>query len=472
MANTPYGTGNITDANIADIIAAANSHSISAGGFSVPGTNKTEIEEYAIKLDWNINENHRAALRYSRLEQSVLRFPEIDNNSVSLSSFWYALPKTFESYVGELFSDWSENFSTEFKIGYKEYSAIRSTFSNLPQIEVRGFGSNGQSSVFLGTEINSHVNVIETKEWTGFGAANWYIGDHTVKFGADYSANDILNFYGRAVNGVYTFNNLAQFQAGTPSNYTIRAPRPGGSMADIPAQYTLKNVGLFAQDTWAVNYNLTLNFGLRVDIPDFSDQRLYNPLIEQTYGYDNTQTVDDKLVQPRFGFNYTFDSDGPTQLRGGVGLFGGAAPNVWLAGTYQNTGLNYVEYSCSGAQAPVFSPSPAPNIPANCLAGNARANVDIVEPGLKLPSVWKTNIALDHELPWHGIVASAELLLTKVNDGIVVDRLDMYNAAGQGPTAYGQDGRPIFWNAAGLNPANANPTRGIVYGTGGVNPKN
>lgn len=471
LTNTPYGTGNITDADIADLVSAANGHGISAGGFTLPGTNKTEIEEYALKLDWNINESHRAALRYSKLEQSVLRFPEIDNNSVSLSSFWYALPKTFESYVGELFSDWNENFSTEFKVGYKDYSAVRSTFSNLPQIEVRGFGSNGQSSVFLGTEINSHVNIIETKETTAFGAANWYIGDHTVKFGFDYSKNDILNFYGRAVNGVYTFADIDAFRAGTPSNYQIRAPRPGGSINDIPAEYTLKNVGLFAQDTWAVNYNLTLTFGLRVDIPDFSDQRLYNPLIEQTYGYDNTQTVDDKLVQPRFGFNYTFDSDRPTQLRGGVGLFGGAAPNVWLAGTYQNTGLNYVEYSCSGDQAPVFSPSPAPNIPDNCLAGNARANVDIVEPGLKLPSVWKANIALDHELPWYGIVASAELLFTKVNDGIVVDRLDMYNAAGQGPTAYGQDGRPIFWDANGLNPANAHATRGIVYGTNNVNPK-
>ena len=469
LANTPYGTGQITDANINDVISAANGLGFSAGGFTLPGDNKTEIEEYALKLDWNINENHRAALRYSKLEQSVLRFPEIDNNSVSLSSFWYALPKTFESYVGELFSDWNENFTTEFKVGYKDYSAVRSTFSNMPQIEVRGFGTNN-SSVLMGTEINSHVNIIETKEWTAFGAANWYIGDHTVKFGVDYSSNDILNYYGRAVNGVYTFNNLAQFQAGTPSSYTIRTPRVGGSMDDIPAEYTLKNTGVFVQDTWAVNYNLTLNFGIRVDIPDFSDQRLYNPLIEQTYGYDNTQTVDDKLVQPRFGFNYTFDTDRPTQLRGGVGLFGGAAPNVWLAGTYQNTGLNYIEYTCNGAQAPAFSPSPAPNIPANCTAGNARANVDIVEPGLKLPSVWKANIALDHELPWYGIVASAELLKTNVKDGIFIERLDMYNAAGQGPTAYGQDGRPIFWNLQGLNPANAG-SRGIQYGTNNAAPK-
>src|SRR5690606_30205033 len=168
----------------------------------------------------------------------------------------------------------------------------------------------------------------------------------------------LMNFYGRNLNGVYTFNNLQDFLAGKPSQYQLRAPRPdGGSIADIPASFNLKNTGVFVQDTWAINYNLNLMFGVRIDMPDFSDQRLYNPEIEKIYGYNNTNLVDDKLVQPRFGFNYTFDSERPTQLRGGVGLFGGAAPNVWLAGAYQNTGLNYVEYDLKGAQAPAFDPT-------------------------------------------------------------------------------------------------------------------
>jgi hypothetical protein len=465
LTETPYGRGFITDANIAAVTQIADTRwGIDAGGLSLPANNKTEIEEYAVKLDWNITDTHRAALRYSKLEQNVVRFPQIDTDSVALSSFWYELPKTFESYVAELFSDWSENFSTEFKASYRDYSAVRSTFSNLPQIQIRGFGPNN-ASIYIGTEQNSHVNIIETTEKTFFGAGTWYVGDHTIKFGVDYQENDILNYFGRNLNGVYVFPTLAAFQNGTPSNYQVRAPRPnGGSYDDIPAEYTLKNTGVFLQDTWAVNYNLSLMFGVRIDIPDFSKQQLYNPLIQQIYGYDNTNTVDSKLVQPRVGFNYTFDWERPAQLRGGVGLFGGAAPNVWLAGTYQNTGLNYVEYSVNNPGA-VFTPNiDPPYIPtvnnAACdpvptLANCPRQNVDIAEPGLKLPSVWKANLAFDHELPWYGIVAGAELLLTDVNDGIYFERLDLYNAAGQGPTRYGQDGRPLFWNAAGLNPANA-----------------
>ncbi len=451
LTDTPYGRGTITDADIARAQQIATGYGFDAGSLSAP-SNNTEIEEYALKIDWNISDNHRAAVRYNKMEQNVARFPQISNSAVSLSSFWYDLPKTYESWMGELFSDWSENFSTEFKIGHKDYSAIRTPASNLPQIQVRGFGGSANNSLYFGTEQNTHVNIIESKELSAFGAGTWYVGDHTVKFGFDYSKNELLNFYGRNLNGVYVFNNLDAFAANNPSQYIVRAPLPGGSLDDVPARYELKNTGLFVQDSWAVNYNLTLQLGVRVDIPDFSDQKLYNPRIMSTYGYDNTVMPDDKLVQPRFGFNYTFDTDRPTQLRGGVGLFGGAAPNVWMAGAYQNTGFNYQEFTVNNP-GPIFTPNVnPPYYPGGTVT--ARDNVDIIEPGLKMPSVWKTNLAFDTELPWYGIVASAEFLYTKVNDALYFERLDLSGPNGS-YTRIGQDGRELFWNPEGYLPATA-----------------
>lgn len=461
LGDTPFGTGQITAADIATVQQRMSALGYDAGSLTAQDS-KTEIEEYAVKLDWNISDNHRAALRYNKMEQDVMRFPGIANSTISLSSYWYSQPKTYETWMGELFSDWSENFSTEFKVSHKDYSAIRATASDLPQIRINGFGTNN-SALLLGTEQNSHVNIVESKELSAFGAGTWYVGDHTVKFGFDYSDNDLMNFYGRNLNGVYEFSNLQNFLAGTPSRYQLRAPRPDGSRADIPASFNLKNTGLFVQDSWAVNYNLTLMFGVRVDMPDFSDQKLYNANIENRYGYDNTKLPDKALVQPRVGFNYTFDSDRPTQLRGGVGLFGGAAPNVWLAGAYQNTGLNYIEYdqrsTTANPQTGVFTPDiNNPYIPAGGPTA-ARQNVDLIDDGVRLPSVYKANLAFDHELPWYGVVASAEVLFTKVKDGIYFERLDL-----GAPTAVGPDGRAIYWNAAGRNPANAGRF-GIEAGT-------
>lgn len=459
LTGTPYGRGDITDADIAEAQRIARDvWGFDAGTLQGPADSKTEIEEYALKLDWNISDDHRASLRYSKLEQDVLRQPGIGSGTVSLSSHWYNQPKTFESWVGQLYSDWSDNFSTEVKVSYRDYTAIRAIHSNLPSIRVN-FGNQG---LLFGTEVNSHTNVVDTTEMNIFAAGTYYLGDHAIKFGVDYAENDIMNFYGRDLYGSYTFNSLEDFAAGTPSRYTVRAPRPGRGYDDIPAAYTTKNTGLFIQDNWMVNYNLNLMFGVRVDIPKFDDEPLYNETIHEMYGYDNRTVIDKELWQPRFGFNYTFDTERSTQLRGGVGLFQGAAPNVWLAGAYQNTGLNFVAYDMSNPGA-VFTPGVNPPlIPTDLPGGTPRLRVDLMEPGLALPSVWKANLAFDHELPWHGIVASAEVLMLSTKNDIYMEALDL-----GAPTWEGQDGRMIYWNEAGRNPANAQ-SNGMQSGRGGA----
>ncbi len=463
LGGTPFGTGDITQDHVDRVIAAAQGFGFDPGSLNPPAISETDIEEYAVKLDWNINDNHRAALRYSKTEEVVPKLVGFGNSSISLSSYWYDQNKTFESVVGELFSDWSDNFSTEFKVSQRDYSSIAATYADLPTIIIENVGA-GQDTINLGTERNRHVNVVETEQLSLFGAGTLYAGDHTLKFGFDYEDNDILNFYGRDLNGVYTFASLEDFENNNPRQYQLRAPRPGGSRNDIPAAYNFTNTGLFVQDTWAVNYNLNLMFGLRVDMPEFGDAPIYNARIEELYGLDNSVTLDKKLWQPRFGFNYTFDSDRPTQLRGGVGLFQGGNPNVWLAGPFQNTGLNFDTYNLTGDNVPGFDPTVPPSVPTAGGAGAPRITADIMEPGLALPSIWKANLAFDHELPWYGLVASAELLLTKNRNALWFDRLDVGT-----PTYEGQDGRMLFWNEAGLDPDNFSARdRGIANGQNGA----
>lgn len=449
LSGTPYGDGDITDADIQRVIAASQAYGFDPGTLAPPAISETDIEEYAVKFDWNISDNHRAALRYSKTEEIVPRLAGFGSSSIALSSYWWDQAKTFESTVAELFSDWGPNFSTEFKVSQRDYSSIAQTYANLPGIVIRNVGA-GQDTINLGTERNRHVNVVDTEQLSVFGAGTWYAGDHTIKFGFDYEDNDILNFYGRDVNGVYTFDSLEAYEAGRVDRYDLRAPRPGGSLSDIPAAYNFENLGVFVQDTWAINYNLNLMFGLRVDMPDFGNSPIYNPRIEEIYGYDNSYTLDKELWQPRFGFNYTFDTERPTQLRGGVGLFQGGNPNVWLAGPFQNTGLNFDTYTLFGEDAPAFSPVVPPSIPSGGGASAPRITADIMEPGLALPSIWKANLAFDHELPWYGLVASAELLLTKNKNALWFDRIDVGD-----PTFQGQDGRMLYWNQAGLDPANS-----------------
>ncbi|MEZ5455349.1 MAG: carboxypeptidase regulatory-like domain-containing protein [Lysobacteraceae bacterium] len=434
----------ITDAQIAEVQDIASSvWGFDAGTLNIPDALKTDVEEYAIKLDWNINEDHRASYRYSKTEQTDPVLPGFGSRSLSLNSYWYNQVKTFESHVAQVYSDWSDTFSTEFKVSQRSYDSIAETFSDLPAIAVR----IGSATLNLGTERFRHRNILLTDETNFFGAGTLYMGDHQFKFGVDYTSNDIYNLFGRDLNGVYTFNSIADFRAGTPSAYTSRAAS-NGDVNSIAADWTFENLGVFVQDSWAVSYNLNLLFGFRYDTPMVDDAPISNPLAQTLYGLDNTQTIDGNgLFQPRFGFNYTFDSERPTQLRGGIGLFQGAAANVWLSNPFSNTGLNYVvRQQTSGSQV-VFSPDPNNQpVPAGT---SLRQFIDIVSSDLEQPSVWKANLAFEHELPWYGVVASAEAILTQNETSLYYQRLDFGN-----PTASGQDGRMLYWNAAGYNPGN------------------
>ncbi|WP_233398530.1 TonB-dependent receptor [Luteimonas sp. MC1828] len=495
LANNPVMR---TDGDFdADDLAEVQRIARDVWGFEPGGTTgngDTELEEYAIKLDWNINENHRANVRYSKLEQSKVRPEGSSSTALALSSNWFTHNKTVESVVGQVFSDWSDTFSTEFKVSHRDYSAIRVTPTTAPAIQV--YFEDGNPSNFptagdfirLGTERSSMGNALLTNTWDYSGAATWTVGDHDIRFGGEYSDNEIYNYFLQDSWGNYSFYLPSRNAAGVRDygalirgeyfDYDLQYQTAPGS---VPAQYSNRNIGLFLQDTWYVNHNLTLTLGVRADKPSASPQPAFNQVFAgpQTidpvtgrwtggFGLDNSRTYNgDFIVQPRFGFNYTFDSDRPTQMRGGVGLFQGDAPQVWVSNAYQSTGLNYIAYS-NYRNCAYTGPAPSgPN--ATCLtspfnpdglnptippSASANRNINVIDPDFELPSVWKANLAIDHELPWGGLVASAELLVSSVKNGL------FYRSLNVGPGFTGPDGRTLYWNPNSVRPFGntANPT--------------
>lgn len=439
---------------------AQDVYGVDIGSTDAPSSTKQEIEEYAAKIDWNISDNHRLSARFSKLEQVDPVLAGSSNTSLSFDSRWYSIVKNVDTSVAQLFSDWSDTFTTEFKIGRRTYDSLSNVNARLPEISI-GFGVGNDPDLaaapFLnfGTDQFRHGNEIRTTTDTAFGAANWYVGDHTVKFGFDYEENDVFNLYAQNIWGSYSFASLDAFRNGEYGSYTLNAPVPGNGLDSVEMRYRHRNTGLFVQDSWAVNYNLTLLFGLRADLPDLDEVPVHNLLVQQVYGLDNRNTLDDVLIQPRVGFNYAFDGDRPSQLRGGVGLFQGAAANVWVGNSYQNTGFGLIGYNAfptgiTGvsqddrdlvwANLPVTMDPDNPTTPPP--AAGYTMMVNLMDEGIEQPSVWKANLAFDTELPWHGVVASAELLVTKVNNALHFERLDL----GAPTYTTGADGRPLYWS--------------------------
>lgn len=480
---------------------AQNRYGFDIGSSEIPSNNKMKTEERTFKVDWNINDDHRANFRYSKTTQNEPIYPGYSQSGVALSSQFYKQDKSIETAVAQVFSDWTENFSTEFRASTRDYDSVPINNAQLPTMSFQFTGPlpsdapagtrTGSRYLNTGTENSRHNNVLGTKTLDLYGGANYKWGDHEFKVGADYTSNEVYNAFLQNIYGNYTFqcdSNFAysfgsidcasasaaqinaaiyeNFERGRPSSYTVQLPVEGGSLSNAVAQFKMKNTGLFLQDTWNVNNNLTVTAGVRVDMTDVDGRPLRNanvanPVIAGAgqfgrqsggYGYDNTQTFDgQKLWQPRFGFNYKFDSARPMQLRGGFGLFQGAAATVWMSNPFSNPGVATRVVNCSTTSAnrcPTTDGTFTPDVNAQRSVNNVTpaANVDILSPNLKQPSIWKANLAFEHELPWYGLVFGAELLATKNKSAIYYQNLNVGAA-----TAIGSDGRELYYNAAGMN---------------------
>lgn len=378
--------------------------------------------------------------------------------------------------------------------------------------------NTGSRFLNFGTELSRQYNVLNTKTVDGYFGANWVQDDHELKFGTDYTNNKVSNGFFQNINGNYTFscqNNwaysavpgiaagtvfsntagqigcstltsaqmdaavLENFSTGRASSYQVQKAVAGGTLNDGIAKWALANTGLFLQDTWTVNDRLTLTAGVRYDKLSTKDKPAFNAnaaaalvagsvsgntVTRNTggFGRDNSLTVDGQdLIQPRFGFNYTLDPNAKqkSQIRGGFGLFQGAAANVWFSNPYSNTGLATNVYGCGGnfkacTGVSIFNPDPTQQ-PTNF--GTGAANVDFLSQNIAQPSVWKLNLAYDGELPWGGLVAGAEWLYTKNKSGIYYQHLNL-----GGATKVGPDGRDLFYTPQGYSTACWTATGGTV----------
>ena len=436
----------VSPGDLQKVIDAAKQLGLTPGEFGGPTGLSYDDKRYLGKIDWNISNNHRASFTYQNTQEQLPAVGGNSPNSVGLTSYTYTKAISTENYVAHIFDDWSESFSTEAKVGFQKFVQDTTAPFQQPAVNVNLSPDGKGPSVNLGEEQYRHYNHIDTKKISFFLAGTYYLGDHAIKGGIDYQHNKINNLFGQTEFGQYNFWGIDNFLAGNYNKYVLYHPAPGYTLADIAGKWTYSQYSPFLQDTWQVNARLSMQYGVRVDIPHSSASPVYNPAFTQSFGYRNNYTVgsSNRVVEPRLSFNYAFDSSYMTQLRGGVGLFQTAPPTVWMTNPFQNNGITLRSYTTFNPSQAPFSPDPFnQNIPA----GGGAGSIDTIAKNFHLPTVWKASLALDRELPWWGLVASAEYQHIKVRDGI------LYQAVNFGaPTGVLPDGRLQFWATPGEAP--------------------
>jgi hypothetical protein len=183
---------------------------------------------------------------------------------------------------------------------------------------------------------------------------SWIKGKHAIKFGGNFR-RDLVSDYDSQVETNFPFGflfSLSDFAAGTLSPKSAFANKNNFNQAfaaTTTAHLALYNVGFYAQDEFQATPQLKLTFGIRFD-------RTGNPLCHQgcfsnypgTFPASGTAyntavvpvnwhpfpSVEPINIQPRFGFNYSFDTK--TEVRGGVGIFSDLYPAVFIDNAIQN----------------------------------------------------------------------------------------------------------------------------------------
>ena len=353
-------------------------------------------EKIFLKLDWNISDNHRAFASYQSTDGNSLRFTDHGGTRFGFRSHFYNRSEKLEAYNFQLFSDWSDKFSTELKIGRKTNETGQVSLAEpqgVGEIQITTFNNGSRGTVYLGIDDSRQSNALNNTTWQAKFKADYLAGNHTFTAGYELDSVDVFNLFIQETRGEWRFDSIDDFEAGTP-NRLIHSNAVTGNPDDGAAQFKLTTHTAYLQDRWDVNDRLVVTGGIRMDLYRQDETPALNGNFVERNGFRNDSTLDGKAIfQPRFSFNY--DVDEKTLLRGGVGVFGGGDPLVWISNNFSNDGVTIS--SITERDPDIINNPDFTNVPQSVrdqiVAGNG--NVNSIDPDYKIPSIVKWNLAVE-----------------------------------------------------------------------------
>src|SRR5688572_2454321 len=394
------------------------------------------------RLDYRINDTHRSVLRYNYSEGERLRQqnPRTATNAIYSGNF-----HTFDTWkiapVFQLFSVFSGGTSNELFLGYNRARNRRTPESPYPQITVSGLTTtSGQSGgrIIAGADQFSQGNELDTDTYELTNNFNLQRGNHTVTLGTRNEYVDLRNLFNQSSYGVWSFNNLDSLAAGNANSYRRAFILKDGGNVFFRALQS----AWYAQDQWQVTPNFAMTIGLRADLSKFLDEVDHNVAIDSAYGRSTSDVPKSSLqISPRIGFNWDLSGDQTQQIRGGIGLFVGTPPYVWLENAYVNSGniITFLNCGTSGTRAPTFNIDPEAN--PTCSGGLGSkpiGDVSFLDKDLNFPQPMRASLSYDRALP-RDLVFSVEGLFSKT-----LNQFFFVNRNLEGIQTYDKYGRAIY----------------------------
>jgi hypothetical protein len=413
----------------------------------------TPAKRFLLRSDYNINRNNKVSFRYNHLNSftdvglsssaSALNGRAAGSTSfLSFQNSNYQILENIRSGIGEWNTVIGSSMANSFQSGYTYQDESRASRGDLfPFVDIFEGGTSFTAFGFEPFTVNNELRYKTFQVQDNF---TKFSTKHTLTLGVyaeKYHSDNV--FFGCCPQSAYAYNSLADFY--TDANGYLANPNRTVSPVTLSRfQVRWSNIpGLekpeqpldvwysagYAQDEWRPRRNVSVTAGIRFDVSKFKNTAYENPAADalsfrdengNAVHYATGKMPDTKVLwSPRVGVNWDVAGDQKTQVRGGTGLFSGRPAYVWISNQIGNTGVLIGEriVTSPGTAFP-FNPNPDTYKPTTVTGGNASSYaLNVTDTDFKFPQVWRSNIAVDHKLPF-GIVSTTEYLYAKDVNGI------------------------------------------------------
>lgn len=440
------------------------------------------------RIDWNITDQHRLALRYNYTKNQNWISPNassmdggtrmsearLSKASMAYANSMYSMDNLVHSFSFDLNSRLSENLSNQLLATYSKLDDVRGTNSSeFPFIDIL---KDGQAYLSLGYELFTWNNAVHNNVWNVKDELTYYLGKHKIIGGLAYEYKMADNSYMRNGTGYYRYTSLDDFlNGGTPEIVNLTYGYDGEKAP--AARVRTNKYSLYAQDEWSMTDNFKLTYGLRIDNLVFDNKDLIankaiNDLDFNGRHLDTGKWPDANWIfSPRVGFSWDVLGNKTLKVRGGTGLFAGNLPLVFFTNMPTNGGMvQYNAHINAGIAAKrgfdmtqfagglvtdgerratvsaLYDKLASLGYPTTIKPedGVVPSSVAGIASDFKMPQVWKTSIAVDYQLPIpFPTTLTGELIFNKsINETSISDW--SIPSVGGFARFNGVDNRPIY----------------------------
>ena len=478
----------ISRATVADLQKVSD-HLKSKYGYDTGSFSNFPADESNYKLlarvDWNINDMHKVALRYNFTKNRAWNAPNASSMdggtrmsggrtsqyAMSYANSMYAMDNLVHSFSLDLNSRFSDKISNQLLATFSKLDDVRASNSeDFPFIDIL---KDNQNYIAAGYELFTYNNAVHNTIWNIKDDVTAYLGAHKVTGGILFEHQMADNQYMRNGTGYYRYTSLDDFLSGAAPEVVCLTYGYNGETSPA-ARVSFNKVSLYGQDEWNISDNFKLTYGLRLDSWFYNNGDLMTnkKIYDLTYMVDGEERHIDTgkwpgskvSVSPRIGFNWDVFGDKSFKVRGGTGLFTGRLPLVFFTNMPTNSGM--VQYqaqiNAKNAAAKGFTMDEFAGgvlrrtelldklaqlgypMTIDPTQGSIPSSISAVDPDFKMPQGWTSSLAFDYSVPVSfPLSVTVEGIVNKTVNAASIRDWSMKDAGGFA-RFNGVDNRPIY----------------------------